>query len=142
MNMAVIDASDHIVGRLSSVVAKRLLRGEEIHIVNAERAIVTGRRGQIMEDYSHRRERGQRIMKIHGPKYPRRPDRILKRTVRGMLPYQRPRGRDAFRKLRVYIGVPEEFKGQGLETIPEAQSTGSPRFVRLGDISKVLGFEV
>ncbi len=140
--MAVIDASDHIVGRLSSVVAKRLLRGEDIHIVNAEKAMITGRRGQIMEDYSHRRERGRRAMKFHGPKYPRRPDHILRRTVRGMLPYQEPHGRTAFKRLRVHMGVPEQLKGQALETIPQAQAAGATRYVRLADISRVLGFEV
>ncbi|MEM2673397.1 MAG: 50S ribosomal protein L13, partial [Candidatus Bathyarchaeia archaeon] len=41
---------------------------------------------------------------------------------RGMLPYKRTRGREALKRLRVYVGVPEELKGRSMETIPEADA--------------------
>ena len=38
--MRIIDASDCIVGRLASSVAKSLLNGDQIHIINAEQAVI------------------------------------------------------------------------------------------------------
>ena len=40
--MIVIDASGHILGRLSTNVAKRILNGEDVIVVNAEKAIIIG----------------------------------------------------------------------------------------------------
>lgn len=102
----VIDASGAIMGRLASHVAKRLLEGEEIVIVNAEKAVISGSRDAILAEYRNRRERGTQRF---GPFYPRVPHLIVKRAVRGMIPYQMPRGRAAYRRLRVEIGVPAKY---------------------------------
>ncbi|MCD6263449.1 50S ribosomal protein L13, partial [Candidatus Bathyarchaeota archaeon] len=113
----VIDAEGLILGRMASIVAKRLLNGERIIIVNAEDAVISGDRGQII------RER-KRFLEVggarKGPIHWRRPDRIVRRTIRGMLPYRKARGREAFKRLRVYIGVPKELEGRERETLEEA----------------------
>ncbi len=106
--MIVVDATGLVLGRLASVTAKSLLAGEEVKIVNAEKAIITGAKEQIFGDYGQTRARGA---KERGPYFPRRPDMILKRTVRGMLPHKMRRGRDAMSRLRVYVGIPREFQG-------------------------------
>jgi large subunit ribosomal protein L13 len=139
--MAVIDATDHILGRLSTHIAKRLLKGEEIVVVNAQGAVLSGSRAAILEEFQHRRGRAGHVMKRKGPYYPRRPDRILRRTVRGMLPHQQPKGRDAYRRLKVYVGVPDEFEGMEPESIPEAIRPGRAKLIRLGEISEVLGYK-
>ena len=97
--MICIDASNHVLGRLASKVAKHVLCGEAVAVVNAEKAVVIGNPKAIVASYKERRDRGD---PYHGPFYPRHPDRILKRTVRGMLPYKTPRGREAFKRLRVF----------------------------------------
>ena len=134
--MAVIDATGHVVGRLSSLVAKRLLEGEEIHIVNSEKAIITGDSDRIFREYQRLREVGSQRK---GPFYPKMPDRILKRTVRGMLPYQKPRGRAALKRLRVYVGVPSEFEKKNLERIEKACQITTPHYIELSELSKKLG---
>jgi large subunit ribosomal protein L13 len=136
---AVIDAEGLILGRLASNVAKRLRNGEEIVVVNAEKAVVSGRRAQLFEFYSHRRHRASSQTKAKGPFYPRTADMILKRTVRGMVEYKRPAGRAALKRLKVYLGVPKEFKGAKAETIDSARKTHLAKFVYLGEISKELG---
>jgi len=136
MNMAVIDASGQVLGRLSSVVAKRLLEGEEIIVVNAEKALVTGSREDIFEEFEWRRDVGSQRK---GPYYPRTPDRILKRAVRGMLPHKRPRGMAALKKLKVFIALPEEYADKKLERIAEASRVTSESFVTLEEIAKHLG---
>src|SRR4030042_1401582 len=115
--MAVVDASGLILGRLCTHLAKRLLNGEEIFVVNAEKALVSGRSVQLKEHYKHRTERASSQMKAKGPYYPRTADMMLKRAVRGMLQYKKPRGRDAYRRLKVYVGVPKGFQAMKAETL-------------------------
>lgn len=136
MIMKIIDATDHIVGRLSSHVAKMLLNGEEIIIINAEKAVVTGRREFILNDYLEKWQRGS-VRK--GPHYPRMPDRILRRTVRGMLPFKTSHGRDAYKRLKVFIGRPENIDSSKVERIESAINKKVRNKITLGEISKSLG---
>ena len=134
--MAVIDADGLILGRLSTQVAKRLMSGEDIVIVNAEKAIVSGNKVQLLAHYKNRRERGTRN---HGPFYPRSADMILKRTVRGMLEHRKPSGRTAYRRLKVYVGVPREFRAEKAEIIDVAKKPEMYKYTTLGAIAKELG---
>ncbi|HOV82092.1 MAG TPA: 50S ribosomal protein L13 [Methanothrix sp.] len=136
--MIVVDATGLVMGRLASFTAKSLLSGEEIRIVNAEKAIITGERNFIFADYGHTRERGH---KERGPYFPRRPEMILKRTVRGMLPYKMRRGRDAFSRLRVYVGVPRELKGMEMQQPAgtKMRNESNNKYIELGALSRRLG---
>jgi len=146
VTMPTIDATGHVVGRLASVLAKRLLNGEEIVVVNAEKAIVTGKRSVVFQEYRARHQRGSTASRMRGigPAYPRRPDLILRRTISRMMPYQQPRGRDALKRLRVYLAVPDAFKDKPLEIVEDAKRPPQGPFMSLGEIAKLLGskFEV
>ncbi len=136
--MVLINADGLIVGRLSSIVAKRLLEGDEVLIINAEKAILSGAKAAIYREYQEAYVRGS---KEHGPYYPKRPDAIIKRTVRGMLPYTTQRGKDSMARLRVFIGTPSELEGKKAES-PEQASVNrlsSYRYMQLGELSKLLG---
>ncbi len=137
--MQIIDGSGHIMGRLATHIAKRLLEGEEIVVVNAERIIITGRKEQILADYKMRRNWGVAGPNRFGPYYPRMPDRMFKRSVRGMLPFHQPRGRTAMKKLKVYIGLPREMKGAELAKVDKALDRGATRKTYLGDVAEWLG---
>ncbi len=130
----IIDATDAPIGRLASIVAKRLLNGEKIFIVNAEKAIITGNKDEIKERYRRKREIGG--TKRKGPFFPRMPHMILKRTVRGMLPYQQPKGRNAYKRLKVFIGVPDELKDKKIEKIEFKKSLN---YITLKELSEYLG---
>jgi len=134
--MKVIDADGLILGRLSTKAAKLLLDGEDVIILNAEKAVVTGGKKHIMNKYRKMRELTHTR---RGPFFPRQPHRILKRTVRGMLPYQSSHGRTAYKRLKVHIGVPKEMKGRKTIKMEGASSEGKTRFVTLGEVSKELG---
>ncbi|RLG58825.1 MAG: 50S ribosomal protein L13 [Candidatus Hydrothermarchaeota archaeon] len=139
--MKVIDATDLILGRLASLVAKELLNGEEIVIVNAEECAITGSKESILQKYRERRERKSIVNpRRHGPHYPRRPDGILRRAIRGMLPYKKDKGRRAFKRLRVYVGTPKEFEGKA-ESIEEIKvfKLEIPKYMKLKELSKLLG---
>ena len=136
--MIVVDATGLVMGRLASVTAKKLLAGEEVRIVNAEKALVTGGRESIFAEYGHTRDRGH---KERGPYFPRRPEMILKRTVRGMLPYKMGRGRDAFSRLRIFVGIPRELKEMQLEqpTAAKMRTESNNKYIELGALSRRLG---
>ena len=121
---------------MASIISKRLLNGEEIIITNAEKAIVIGAKDSIVARYQAKRKLNH---PRKGPKFPRMPDRILKRTVRGMLPYQQGRGRTALKNLKVYIGIPKEFKDNKSETLDKAKNIDNEKFLALGEISNYLG---
>jgi large subunit ribosomal protein L13 len=136
----VINAEGHILGRLSSVIAKRLLNGEKIVVVNAEKAIITGDKEMVFQRYKEKYDRGS---KEKGPYFPRHPEKIFKRTVRGMLPWKSRRGRDAYRRLRVFMGIPEELKDREFEVVECAlyeKVSKTDKYVTLADISRYLGF--
>jgi large subunit ribosomal protein L13 len=131
----IIDADGAVLGRLGTYVAKRLLGGEEIAIVNSEKAIITGKKPVVKEHYKQKRELGTYRK---GPFFPRMPDQFVKRTIRGMIPYQTPHGRIAFKRLKCYIGIPKEFEGQTRETIEDAKKRPA-EYVTVGELSRSLG---
>jgi large subunit ribosomal protein L13 len=135
----VIDADGNVLGRLCTSVAKKILNGEEVVVVNAEKAIVTGSKEDILAQYKQKKDRGK---VIHGPFYPRRADLILKRTVRGMLPWDKPKGRDAYRLLKVYVGVPKELEAVEKLKLMGATNLSRDRYVTLSEVSEHLGSKV
>ena len=136
--MAVIDASNLILGRMSSMVAQRLLKGEEINIVNAEKAIISGRKDTTFDRYKRYIQRGSREF---GPNFPRRPEQIVARTIRGMIPHTTFTGREAYSRLKVYIGVPPELGKEKAVTLEDASITrlSTANYIVLGDLSRKLG---
>lgn len=136
----IIDGEGLILGRLASIVSKKLLDGEEITILNAEKIIISGTKDWAYAKYKQRIDRASiSNPRRMGPKYPRRPDDIFRRTVRGMLPYKQAKGRDAYKSLKVYLGVPQEFEGQEMVQVDEAVPKNVAKSVELGKISHLLG---
>ena len=147
----VYDATDKILGRLASQVAKQLMAArkagseQRVIIYNAEHAVVSGPRTKVLADYDSKYKLNH---PRKGPFYPRMPDQILKRTVRGMLPYQKnSSGREALRDLRVMIGTPSNLSGDNLPDDHEWGDTSNierkfpNKFIRLGEISSHLGVD-
>ena len=136
--VTIINAEELILGRMASTVAKRLLKGERIIIVNAEKTVLSGKRKSRVSEAKEFLEVGH---PKKGPFHYRRPDRILRRTVRGMLPYKQPKGKQAYKRLKVLIGIPEDFKDQKMETLAQAHAKKltCPYFT-LGRFAKEIGW--
>lgn len=135
--MKIYDGKDKILGRLASQVASELLDGEEVKVTNAEKIFIVGDKKNILEDYREKRARGKQM---NGPNFPRRPEKIFRRTVRGMLPSQKPRGRKAFKRLKAYIGTPAEIENEDIE-YPDVKGSEGKLGMRLGEVSEHLGAE-
>jgi large subunit ribosomal protein L13 len=136
----IIDGEGLVLGRLASKVSKKLLSGESITILNAEKIIISGSKEWAYNKYKQRVDRASiSNPRDMGPKYPRRPDDIFRRTVRGMIPYRTTTGRKAFKELKVYVGVPKEFEGKEIQQMPEAQPKNITKSIELGKVSTLLG---
>jgi large subunit ribosomal protein L13 len=148
----VVDARDCIMGRVASQVAEAALSGQRVAVVNAEDAVITGSEEDVMSVYRKRTEVGS----DRGPYYPKRPDGIFKRAIRGMIPHKTARGREALENVRVYVGNPYEG-GAGSESQPDGDGEAveaevledtsldrlsNIRFVHLGEVSEKLGANV
>jgi len=134
----IIDATGLILGRMASAIAKRLLQGETVIVVNAENAAISGKRLSILKETKNFLEVGH-FRK--GPYHPRRPDQIVRRTLRGMLPRKKPKGQQAYKRLKVFLQLPEEFKGKEIQTIPEAsvENLKCP-YITVGELAKGIGW--
>jgi large subunit ribosomal protein L13 len=134
----VIDAEGLILGRMASFIAKRLLQGETVIIVNAERAAISGKRKSRVAEAKTFLEVGH---PRRGPYHPRRPDRIVRRTIRGMLPWKKPKGQQAYKRLKVFLGIPQEFKDKEAQTIPEASAERLRcPYITVGELAKEIGW--
>lgn len=133
----VVDARDCILGRVASQVADAALSGQRIAVVNAESAVITGSEEDIMSVYRKRTEIGS----DRGPYYPKRPDGIMKRAIRGMIPYKTTRGREAFENVRVYVGNPHDKEAEVLDDT-SLDRLSNIKFIQLGEVSDNLGANV
>jgi large subunit ribosomal protein L13 len=136
--VTLVNADGLILGRMASKVAKRLLNGETVIIINAEKAVLSGKKKSKVAEAKEFLEVGA---PMRGPFHYRRPDRILRKTVRGMLPFKQPKGKMAYKKLKVFMGVPEDLKGQQMITLKEAQAAKlkGPYFT-LAELAKEVGW--
>ena len=143
IDFTVIDASNMILGRLGARVAKMLLDGKRVVIVNAEKAVISGDPKTIIEKYKARWEIHSRTNPRRGPFHYSRPDLFVKRTIRGMLPWKKMRGREAYKRLRVYLGVPPEFSKISPIRFEDIDATKRLKYkwIYVGDLLKHLGWK-
>jgi large subunit ribosomal protein L13 len=136
-----IDATGHIAGRLCSRVASEILRGKRIVVLNAEKAVLSGKRDTVIAEWKQRLELGSKVNPIYGPLHPRRPDNIMWRMVRGMVPKTKPKGTLGLKRLRVYIGVPEKYSKVTLTKFDEAMATRPlPMYTTILELAHNIGW--
>ena len=137
----VVDATDHIAGRLASNVAKLLIKGNRVSVVNCEKIMMSGTQSNHIQEYREFLEINSINHWKHGPKHPRRPDTIMKRMIRGMLPKEKPSGIAAHKRLRTFIGSPKEVKSLKKTKFEKAMiKKASSNYTQLGELCRVIGW--
>jgi large subunit ribosomal protein L13 len=138
----VVDGAGCIAGRLCSNVSKLILKGNRVTIVNAEKAMLSGDRYKTIQLYKEHLEINSATNPIHGPFHPRRPDRILTKMVRGMVPKRKASGIEAFKRLRVYIGIPDQLKDSKMEFFEDSKITKpASYYITIGEVAKEIGWK-
>lgn len=141
----IIDAKDLILGRMASYAAKLALEGYRVYIVNCEECVISGDKQVILQDFLDKIHRGN---PHKGPFYPKRPDRIVKRVIRGMLPRKQWKGRMALKRIKCYLGFPDELKNRkDVKVLTKNElkklsyeKLNVPKFARLGEIAEMIGW--
>ena len=137
-----IDAENAILGRLSTEVAKYLLEGYAVNILNCEKAVISGKKHSVLREYRDMHKIHTHTNPRRGPFHPKRPDRLVRRTVRGMLPWKKPRGKQAYHRLLTYIGVPEEFaKSEIIKPKHADASKITCKTITVGELCKEFGWK-
>ena len=139
----IINAKDKIMGRVASYAAKQASLGNEVLVINCEKAIVSGNRRQIIDQFKSRKNR---TTIRGGPFYHRRADRMMKRTIRGMLPYKQAKGRLVLKRIKCYVSVPEGIQakinnGEKVVELKQAHrdKMDNTKFITLKELTKELG---
>ena len=139
--MVVIDAQGAVVGRLGARVSKMLLAGKQVEIINADRAVMLGSLSSAKDKFLSRRGQKNKRNPEESPKWPRAPNLLLRRMIRGMLPWSSQRGRDAYHRLKVSAGVPEGAGAQAKpQVIKEAVSEGKHGMFTLLELCNEVGY--
>ncbi len=138
----VVDAADHVAGRLSSNVAKLLLQGNRVSVVNCEKIMISGTRSNIIKEHREYLEVSSILNPKHGPYHPRRPDTIITKMIRGMLPYgKKPSGVNAHKRLRTYIGSPKELKPLEKVRFEKAKiKRSASNYMTMGELGRIIGW--
>jgi len=133
----IINAENLVLGRLATFAAKKAMQGDMVEVVNSEKAIITGRKEDILQRYERKRSRGD---PHHGPYFPIEPERILRRTIRGMIPHKQPKGKEAFKNVKCYKGIPASLRDKEMITLETAQLRDSTmKYMQLGRLAKLIG---
>ena len=136
----VLDARNQVLGRLASFTAKRALSGDMVVVLNAEKAVISGRRKSIVEEAKLRLKTRTLANQTTAPVHQRRPDLYFRRVVRGMLPWKKARGKAAFHRVHVFMGVPEEFSGKAMTKVPGADAAKlTSAYITLEDLGTEIG---
>ncbi|MBN1786206.1 MAG: 50S ribosomal protein L13 [Candidatus Methanofastidiosa archaeon] len=135
-----IDGDNLILGRMANEVAQMLLAGEPIVIVNAEKIVISGNKEDIFKRFKHRTDLADRANPRRGPFFPKTSDKLVRRTIRGMLPWRKPSGREAFRRLEVYEGIPSKYSNKEFIRIENADGNnlGTHKIVTVAELSQYL----
>ena len=133
----IIDVKGLLMGRVATVIAKKALEEEELIVINCNDVVTSGNFKDVVAHFKKKFELGGSGW---GPYYIRDPARMFKRTIRGMLPWKRTRGREAFRRIKCYNTTPVEFKGTPV-TFKEfhISNHSNPKHTSLGEVCKQLG---
>lgn len=135
-----VDATNLIVGRMASLVAQDLLRGESVTLVNVEHAVFTGNPRVLTQLWQTRLDLRPKGNPEYGPRFSKMPDRIVREIIEGMVPFKRQRGIDAMKRLRVYIGIPMKIKDKKFGTLEAAKNTKMKGIQTVRELAESIGY--
>ncbi|BDC19144.1 50S ribosomal protein L13 [Acidianus sp. HS-5] len=141
--VVIINAENQILGRMTTNVVKLLKEGKKVVIINAEKAVISGTKNRVVAGYKlFFSLRTLFNAEKQGVRRPRSPINIVKRTIRGMLP-KTPKGREMLKSVKVYIGVPQQYKDKNIISFPDAGVKRlKGKYITVGELAKEMGWKV
>jgi large subunit ribosomal protein L13 len=119
----IVDASNLILGRMASYVAKKALDGKTMVVINAERAVISGTKERVVARAKLKLKTRTLGNLEKSPTHPRKPDGYVRRVIRGMLPWKKTGGKNAFHRVKVYVGTPSEYQDRPVTKVADANAS-------------------
>ena len=138
MSKIIYDGEGVVFGRVASRVAKDLLKGNCVDLINCEKMIISGDKKLLAKNILAKKDMGSGGS-MKGPKYPRTPEKLVKRMIRGMLPRDRARGRDAFRRLKCYASDSKSYNLDKDAEVIKLDYRKPMKFSSVAEVLKLLG---
>lgn len=137
--MKVYNGEGMILGRLAAHVAKDALLQEEVYVVNCSRVIISGEKVNTVQRETQRRLRKGYPLK--SAKFSKLPERMVRRAIRGMLPWKTTRGREAFKRIMCFRELPEGLAKESLIILKDSHQEKLPtlNYITIGELSQRLG---
>ena len=137
--MKIYNGENMLLGRLASRVAKDALLGEEVKVVNCEKIVLSGKKVLVFKEEKEKRLRKGYPLK--SAKRIRLPDRHVRRSIRGMLPWKQARGKDAFKRIMCCSGIPEILADKDLIILKDSSVKKLPtrNHITVGELCKHVG---
>merc|ERR1712013_682609 len=141
----VVDGHGHLMGRLSSIVAKNILTGNKVVIVRCEGINMSGNFYRNKLKYLKFLRLRCNVKPQRGPFHFRAPSKIFWRTVRGMVPHKSEKGKEAMKRLQTFEGVPPPYDKKKRMVIPSALKVlrlkPGRKFCSLGRLGHEVGWK-
>merc|ERR1712225_138977 len=142
--LVVIDARNHLLGRLASFVAKEALLGQKVVLVRCEDMVISGSFIRNKMKLLMKRNKRMNTNPVKGPFHHRSPADMVMRVIRGMLPHKHYRGSAAFQRIKCVEGIPEPFASLKRVVVPDAfrvtRLRPGRKFSSLGKLAVDLGW--
>lgn len=138
--MIIVDGNNMVFGRVSSKIAKELMKNNPVVLINAEKMLISGDPQAVFERYKTKRSLKFKGDPEKSARWSRVPHMFVKRLIRGMLPWKKPKGKTAYRNLKVYEGVPEEVKGNPV-VYDDCKPKNLSKHITVGELCKRFGYE-
>ncbi|CAI4740938.1 AGK_G0046600.mRNA.1.CDS.1 [Saccharomyces cerevisiae] len=143
--VVVIDAKDHLLGRLASTIAKQVLNGQKIVVVRAEALNISGEFFRNKLKYHDFLRKATVFNKTRGPFHFRAPSRILYKAIRGMVSHKTARGKAALERLKIFEGIPPPYDKKKRVVVPQAlrvlRLKPGRKYTTLGKLSTSVGWK-
>ena len=137
--MKIYNGENMILGRIATLAAKDALLGEEVAVVNCSKIVISGKKVNTFKREKEKRDRKGYPLK--SAKHSRLPERLVRRSIRGMLPWKLTRGKEAFKRIICYRDLPIEFTGRELIADDKHSVKKLPnlRYISVGKVCQQLG---
>jgi large subunit ribosomal protein L13Ae len=140
----IIDGKGHLMGRLASVCAKQMMKGQRVVVVRCEALNISGSLFRNKLKYHDFLRKSNNSNPRRNFKHYRSPSRMFWRTLRGMTPHKEPRGKAGLQRLKVFEGIPYPYDQRKRMVVPQAlrvlRLAPQSNFCTLGDLSTMVGW--
>jgi len=135
----IVDAKDNVAGRLASKVAKAIINGERVTVINSQDLVIVGNKKSILEKFTTRVDGAVKSNPHYGPKYDRIPSKIFRRMVRNMLPTKKRAKERIIKQLRVFNTTAKGIDSKEAIIFEEIKFNHRNNYIKLKDVALLLG---